>query len=110
MIDDQRAFQLLASYTYRKHDNKDGLRETPSATRGHTERKSCEKSGCPWPMLGILFDVCIVAPNIDEREWAYYISKSWKVPHNLVIEALPRQGPITGYNSLSATSDPKMAD
>ena len=38
------------------------------------------------------------------------ISKSWKVPHNLVIEALPRQGLITGYNSLSATGDLKMAD
>ena len=25
------------------------------------------------------------------------ISKSWKIPHNLVIEALPRQGLITGY-------------
>ena len=40
----------------------------------------------------------------------YHISKSWKIPHNLVIEALPRQGLITGYNPLSATSDLKMAD
>ena len=39
-----------------------------------------------------------------------FISKSWKIPHNLVIEALPRQGLITGYNELSATSDLKMAD
>ena len=38
------------------------------------------------------------------------ISKSWKIPHNLVIEALPRQGLITGYNSLSATGDLKLAD
>ena len=38
------------------------------------------------------------------------INKSWKIPHNLVIETLPRQGLITGYNSLSATSDLKMAD
>ena len=35
------------------------------------------------------------------------ISKSWKIPHNLVIEALPRQGLITGY---TMHYDPQVKD
>ena len=53
---------------------------------------------------------CWFAPGIDlvveefevlqVLEQPNDISKSWKIPHNLVIEALPRQGLITGYNEL----------